>query len=93
MKRLRVSNWFNFLVYVRTLKYYVDANLESAGDCTPRIKLMRKQYEAMIEQVKKSKDEQVSSDSGTLNFNITVNIYQLKIFVQKTFVYQLLWVR
>ena len=58
----------------------MDANLESAGDCTPRIKLMRKQYEAMIEQVKKSKDEQVSSDPGMLNFVNTINIHKLKSF-------------
>ncbi len=38
----------------RTLKYYIDANLESAGDCTPRIKLSRHQYKEMIDQVKKS---------------------------------------
>ncbi len=41
---------------VRTLKYYIDANLESAGDCTPRIKLIRAQYEAMLEKNKASKE-------------------------------------
>ncbi len=40
---------------VRTLKYYIDANLEGAGDCTPRIKLIRTQYEAMLEKNEASK--------------------------------------
>ncbi len=46
---------------VRTLQHYVHANLEDAGDCTPRIIQSRKQYEAMVEEVKKKND---SSDPG-----------------------------
>ena len=71
----------------------MDANLESAGDCNPRIELRRKQYEGMIEQVKKSRNKQISIDPGMLNFNITVNIHPFKFFIQKTVVYRSLWVQ
>ena len=34
----------------RTLKYYIDANLEEAGDCMKRLEDERSQYVAMIVQ-------------------------------------------
>lgn len=49
---------------VRTLKYYVDANLESAGDSVPRIMQNRKQYISMVEEVTKKSIEK-ASDPGT----------------------------
>lgn len=40
------------LPLVRTLKYYIDANLESAGDSMERLKQSRKQYVAFTEEKK-----------------------------------------
>ena len=37
---------------VRTLKYYIDANLESAGDSLERLQQSRKQYCALVEERK-----------------------------------------
>lgn len=37
---------------VRTLKYYIDANLEGAGDCMQRLEDERRHYLAMLEQKK-----------------------------------------
>ena len=43
---------------VRTLKYYyIDANLESAGDSVERLQQSRKQYVALIEEKKKLQDK------------------------------------
>lgn len=41
---------------VRTLKYYIDANLEGAGDCIDRLEEERKHYLVMLDQ-KKAKVE------------------------------------
>lgn len=49
---------------VRNLKYYVDANLESAGDSISRISQSRKQYVAMIEEMAEEKVEN-AHDPGT----------------------------
>lgn len=48
---------------VRTLKYYVDANLESAGDWTSRIIQSRKEYTAMVEEMTKEKADK-TGDTG-----------------------------
>jgi hypothetical protein len=45
---------------VRTLKYYVDANLESAGDSTSRIMQSRKEYVAMVEEMAKEKADKIN---------------------------------
>ena len=37
---------------VRTLKHYIDANLEEAGDCIKRLEEERKHYLAMVEKKK-----------------------------------------
>ncbi len=42
---------------VRTLKFYIDANLESAGDSLERLQQSRKQYCALIEDKKKAFEE------------------------------------
>lgn len=47
---------------VRSLKFYIDANLESAGDSIQRLKESRKQYLEMI----KEKENEVDKSSGTL---------------------------
>ena len=49
---------------VRTLKYYVDGNLESAGDSTSRIMQSRKEYVAMVEEMAKEKADKMN-DPGT----------------------------
>ena len=46
---------------VRSLKFYIDANLESAGDSIPRLKESRKQY---LELVAEKKNE-VDMSTGT----------------------------
>lgn len=38
------------LLSVRTLKYYIDANLVGAGDCIKRLEVERKHYLVMLEQ-------------------------------------------
>ena len=47
---------------VRTLKYYIDANLESAGDSVERLQRSREQYVALIEEKKKILEE--NNDKG-----------------------------
>ena len=37
---------------IRTLKHYIDGNLEAGGECLKRLEEERKSYLAMIEQVK-----------------------------------------
>ena len=37
---------------IRTLKYYIDANLEGAGNCMQRLEDERKHYLVMLEQRK-----------------------------------------
>ena len=54
---------------IRTLKYYVDANLENAGDSTSRIIQSRKEYIAMIEEMAKEKADKIS-DPGKLMFSL-----------------------
>ena len=55
---------------VRTLKYYyVDANLESAGDSTSRIIQSRKEYIAMVEEIAKEKADKIN-DPGTCRYTI-----------------------
>lgn len=51
---------------VRSLKFYINANLESAGDSIPRLKESRKQYLVMIEEKK-----EVDASTGTLCVIIT----------------------
>ncbi len=56
---------------VHTLKYYIDANLESAGDSLERLQQSRTQYCALVEDRKKEfeekkKDARDSSNEGTL---------------------------
>lgn len=46
---------------VRTLKYYVDANLKSAGDSHSRILQSRKQYIEMLEEKAKQSIENSSN--------------------------------
>lgn len=45
---------------VRTLKYYVDANLEGAGESTSRIILIRKAYIAIVEDMAKEKADTIN---------------------------------
>ena len=52
---------------VRSLKFYIDANLESAGDSIPRLKESRKQYLEMVEE----KKNEVDASTGTLCVIIT----------------------
>ena len=47
---------------VRTLKYYIDTNLESAGNSVEWLQQSRKQYVALIEEKKKIQDE--NGDKG-----------------------------
>ena len=49
---------------VGTLKYYVDGNLESAGDSTSRIMQSRKEYVAIVEEMAKEKADKMN-DPGT----------------------------
>lgn len=37
---------------VRTLKYYIDANLEEAGDCMKRLEDEQKHYMVMVENTR-----------------------------------------
>lgn len=45
---------------VRTLKYYIDANLESAGDSIDRLQDARKQYNQLIQEKRKLQEENCS---------------------------------
>ena len=45
---------------VRTLKHYVDANLEGAGESTSRIILIRKEYIAIVEDMAKEKADTIN---------------------------------
>ena len=51
---------------VRSLKFYIDANLESAGDSIPRLKESKKQYLEMVEE-----KNEVDASTGTLCVIIT----------------------
>ena len=59
---------------MRTLKYYIDANLESAGDSVERLQQSRKQYVALIEEKKKLQEEKVDKGwSKVEELNVTHN--------------------
>lgn len=51
---------------VRTLKYYIDANLESAGDSMERLKQSRKQYVAFTEEKRKESMDKATTSAGLL---------------------------
>ncbi len=42
---------------VRTLKHYIDANLESPGDSADRLQQSRRQYLSLIEEKERASDE------------------------------------
>ena len=48
---------------VRTLKHYVNANLEVAGECMNRLEKERREYLAMIEKKRQEREEK-KDDSG-----------------------------
>lgn len=51
---------------VRTLKYYIDANLESAGDSMERLQQSRKQYVAFTEKKRKESMDKATTSAGLL---------------------------
>ena len=62
------------LLCVRTLKYYIDANFESAGDSVERLQQSRKQYVALIEEKKKVQEENTDKGwSEVEELNVTHN--------------------
>ena len=58
---------------VRTLKYYIDANLESAGDSVERLQQSRKQYVALIEEKKVQEENTNKGWSEVEELNVTHN--------------------
>ena len=72
------------LLCVRTLKYYIDANLESAGDSVERLQQSRKQYVAITEE---QKVQEENTDKGwseveehvTHNYTFVCIIYRFTI--------------
>ena len=56
---------------IRTLKYYIDANLENAGDSMERLQESRRQYVALIEEKKTLQEENEKKGMNTALQNIT----------------------
>ena len=55
---------------VRTLKYYIDSNLESAGDSMERLQQCRVQYNALIEEKKKILEENSNKGDNYYYFSL-----------------------
>ena len=54
---------------VRTLKHYVGANLEDAGECMDRLEQERRQYLVMVEEKRRALEEKrqkKKNQSGTV---------------------------
>ena len=79
---------------VRTLKYYIDANLESTGDSMEWLQESRKQYTELIKEKRRLQEENCSKGENvciTSNCNCTftfmlvrnVQVSQLKFFYQQ----------
>ncbi len=55
---------------IRTLKHYVGANREEAGECTERLEDERRQYLSMVEEkrckLEEKRKESETSGTGTL---------------------------
>lgn len=62
---------------VRTLKYYIDANLEGAGDCMKRLEDERRHYLVMLEQKQAGLEQKRLLRQGrlTCKFLCTVHVY------------------
>ena len=58
---------------VRTLKYYIDANLESAGDSVEWLQQSRKQYVTLIEEKKVQEENTNKGWSEVEELNVTHN--------------------
>ncbi len=52
---------------VRTLKHYIDANMENPGDSADRLRLSRKQYLSLIEEKERAFDERKDTASSQAN--------------------------
>ena len=55
---------------VRTLKYYIDANLEEAGDCMKRLEDERSQYVGMVSQKVAEQEKRKMLRKGSYNMYI-----------------------
>ena len=58
---------------VRTLEYYIDANLKSAGDSVERLQQSRKQYVALIEEKKVQEENTNKGWSKVEELNVAHN--------------------
>ncbi len=48
---------------VRTLKLYIDANIEDAGNSITRLKHKWKEYEAMLAETKRKKEQSTTGEA------------------------------
>ena len=63
---------------VRTLKYYIDANLESTGDSMERLQESRKQYTELIKEKRRLQEENCSKGENvciTSNYAPYIHFY------------------